>query len=111
MPQPPPGAYRHGVRLGRRQRTYLALRAVAAVILLFGAFVMPHGVPAGLLVMAAGMIAVMACVGVTAGGPGEAAGARGQERWLESIRAPQGDWPPFEPGRVVEGELVERREA
>jgi hypothetical protein len=99
------------VGLGRRQRTYLALRAVAAVVLLLGAFVLPHGVPAGLLVMLAGLIAVLACIGVTAGGPGESAGARGQERWLEGIRAPQGDWPPFEPDTVVEGELVERREA
>ena len=96
------------MRLGRRQRTYLLLRAVAAVVLLLGAFVLPHGVPAGLLVMAAGLIAVLACIGVTAGGPGETAGARGQERWLDSIRAPQGDWPPFAADRVVEGELVER---
>jgi hypothetical protein len=98
------------VRLGRRQKTYLALRAVAAVVLLLGAFVLPHGVPAGLLVMLAGLIAVMACIGVTAGGPGESAGARGQERWLEGIRPPQGDWPPFDPGQVLEGELVQRRE-
>ena len=98
------------MRLPRRQVTYLLLRAFAAVVLLLGAFVLPHGVPAGLLVMAAGLIAVMACVGVTAGGPGESAGARGQERWLESIRPPQGDWPPFDADRVVEGELVERRE-
>jgi hypothetical protein len=23
------------------------------------------------------------------------------------VRAPQGDWPPYDPERVVEGELVE----
>lgn len=94
----------------RRQSTYLALRAGAAVLFLVASVVMPRGVPAALCVVAAGLIAVLSCFGVTAGGPGERAGAVPQDRWFDGVRAPQGDWPPFDPDRVVEGELVERRE-
>lgn len=91
--------------------TYLLLRAGAAAVLVLGALVLPPGVPAGLMVMAAGVIAVLACIGVNAGGPGERAGQVRSDRYYDSIRAPQGDWPPFAPGTVVDGELVERREA
>lgn len=98
------------MRLDRRQKTYLLLRAGAVLMLVLGAFVLPQGVPAALLVMAAGLVAVMACIGVNAGGPGERAGAALQDRWFESVRPPQGDWPPFEPGTVIDGELVERRD-
>ncbi|HWH30488.1 MAG TPA: hypothetical protein VNU26_16310 [Mycobacteriales bacterium] len=94
----------------RRQTTYLTLRAGAAVLFLVASVVMPRGVPAALCVVAAGLIAVLSCFGVTAGGPGERAGAVPQDRWFDGVRAPQGDWPPFDPDRVVEGELVERRE-
>jgi hypothetical protein len=99
------------VRLDARQKTYLGLRAGAFVVFVVAALVLPRGVPAGLLVVAAGVIAVMACLGTNAGGPGERAGSVPQDRWLDSIRAPQGDWPPFDDDRVVDGELVERREA
>ncbi|MFP5218303.1 MAG: hypothetical protein ACLGIG_01005 [Actinomycetes bacterium] len=94
----------------RRQTTYLALRAGAGVLFLVASVVIPRGVPAALCVMAAGLIAVFSCFGITAGGPGERAGAVAQERWLEGTRPPQGDWPPFDPDRVVEGTLVEPQE-
>lgn len=92
----------------RRQTTYLSLRAGAGVLFLVASVVMPRGVPAALCVMAAGLIAVLSCFGITAGGPGERAGSVPQDRWLDGVRAPQGDWPPFGPERVVEGELVDR---
>jgi hypothetical protein len=81
--------------MSRRRGTYLAIRLAAAVVLL-AATVMPRGVPAGLLTMAAGVAAVLSCVGVNAGGPGEQWGARPQDRWFDSLRAPQGDWPPYD---------------
>ncbi|MCW2680441.1 MAG: hypothetical protein JWM62_1842 [Frankiales bacterium] len=81
--------------MSRRRGTYLAIRLAAAVVLL-AATVMPRGVPAGLLIMAAGVAAVLSCVAVNAGGPGEQWGARPQDRWFDSLRAPQGDWPPYE---------------
>lgn len=81
----------------RRQRTYLAIRLAAALVFVLAATVLPRGVPAGLLIMAAGIAAVLSCVGINAGGPGEQSGARPQERWFDSVRAPQGDWPPYEP--------------
>lgn len=80
----------------RRQGTYLVIRLAAALVFLLAATVLPRGVPAGLLVLAAGVAAVLSCIGVNAGGPGEQAGARPQERWLASLRAPQGEWPPYE---------------
>jgi hypothetical protein len=98
------------VRPHGRQQTYLAFRGGAAVLFLLSAAVLPPGVPAGLCVMAAGLIAVFACFGINAGGPGERAGAVPQDRWVAGVRPPQGDWPPFDADRVVEGELVERRE-
>ncbi len=92
----------------RRQQTYLALRGGAATLFLVSSVALPKGVIAGLCVMAAGIIAVLSCIGITAGGPGEQAGAVAQDRFLDGVRAPQGDWPPYDPDRVVEGELVER---
>lgn len=94
------------MRLDARQKAYFALRGGAGVVFLVAALLLPRGVPAGLLVMAAGLVAVLACFGVNAGGPGERAGAVPQDRWLDSVRAPQGDWPPFDERMVVEGELV-----
>jgi hypothetical protein len=98
------------VRLDGRQKAYLLLRAGAALVFLVAATVLPHGVPAGLCVIAAGLVAILSCIGVNAGGPGEQAGAAREDAWFRSVRAPQGDWPPFDPDRVVEGELVERHE-
>ncbi|MCW2716075.1 MAG: hypothetical protein JWN88_3122 [Frankiales bacterium] len=77
-------------------RTYLALRALAAAAFLL-AVVLPPGLPAALLVVVAGITAVASCFGVNAGGPGERAGARPQDRWFDAHTAPQGDWPPFDP--------------
>ncbi|HWG93647.1 MAG TPA: hypothetical protein VNU66_05425 [Mycobacteriales bacterium] len=92
----------------RRQTTYLAVRGGAAASFLVAAVALPRGPVAGVLVMVAGLVAVMACLGVNAGGPGERAGTAPQDRWFDSIRPPQGDWPPYDPDLVVEGELVER---
>lgn len=82
--------------MSRRQATYLLIRLAAAVVFLVAATLLPRGVPAGLLIMAAGITAVLSCVGINAGGPGEQAGARPQDRWFDSLRAPQGEWPPYE---------------
>ena len=79
-----------------RVRTYLTLRLVAAGAFLF-AVVLPPGLPAALLVLGAGVLAVATCFGVNAGGPGERAGARPQDRWFDAQSAPQGDWPPYDP--------------
>lgn len=82
--------------MNRRQRTYLGFRLGAAVLFLLAVSVVPPGVPAGLMVMAAGLIAVLSCVGANAGAAGEQAGAREQNRWFDSVRAPQGEWPPYD---------------
>lgn len=90
--------------MSRRQATYLLVRLAAAVVFLVAATLLPRGLPAGLLIMAAGLAAVLSCIGVNAGARGEQWGARPQDRWFDSLRAPQGDWPPYEeppaaPGR------------
>lgn len=94
-----------------RQTAYLAIRGGAALLFLLSAVAMPRGVVSALLVMAAGIIAVFTCIGVNAGGPGERAGAAAEDRLYRSARPPQGDWPPFDNARVVDGELVERPDA
>ena len=86
--------------------TYFSLRAVAVVAFLSSVLFMPRGAPAALVCISAGAVAVLAGIGVNAGGPGEQAGARVQMDNYESIRPPQGDWPPFDEDRVVEGEVV-----
>ena len=98
------------MRLDARQKTYFALRGAAALVFVLAALVLPPGVPAGLLAIAAGLVAVLTCIGVNAGGPGERAGTAAQDRHFDSLRAPQGDWPPFPAERVVEGEVVRRPE-
>ena len=87
--------------MSRRQGTYLAIRLAAALVFVLAATVLPRGLPAGLLIMAAGLAAVLSCIGVNAGSAGEQAGARPQQRWLDSLRAPQGDWPPYEAPAVA----------
>lgn len=82
--------------MSRRQVVYLAIRLGAALVFLIAATLLPRGVPAGLLIIAAGVAAVLSCVGVNAGGPGEQWGSRPQDRWFDSVRAPQGEWPPYE---------------
>lgn len=100
--------------MDRRQRTYFALRGLAALGVVGSAALLPRGLPAALLMVAFGVLAVLTCFGVNAGGPGERAGARARERGYAQVRAPQGQWPPYEAapydrtaddGRVVEGEL------
>ena len=89
-----------------RKVTYFSLRGVAVVAFLASATVMPRGAAAAGVCIGAGVVAVLAGIGVNAGGPGERAGARRQMDTYESIRPPQGDWPPFDPARDVEGEIV-----
>lgn len=96
------------VSLSRRHVAYFALRGLAAAGVLVSATVVPRGLPAALLCMASGLLAVLTCIGVNAGGPGERAGTAPQARAYERIRPPQGAWPPYDPERVVDGELVER---
>ena len=76
---------------------YLLVRLAAVVVFLLAAVVLPRGVPAALLVVAAGVVAVFSSLWSNAGGPGERAGAREQNRWFDSVMPPQGDWPPYEP--------------
>jgi hypothetical protein len=99
------------MRLDARQKTYLLLRGGAAATFLLSAAVLPHGVVAGVCAMAAGLVAVLTCIGINAGGPGERAGAGREDAWFRNVRAPQGDWPPYQADRVVDGELVDRHEA
>ncbi len=97
-------------RLTRRETTYFLLRGLAAAGVVLSAVVLPPGLPAALLCIGSGLLAVLSCMGTNAGGPGELAGAAAQERAYRRVRPPQGDWPPYDPGQVVDGELV-RREA
>jgi hypothetical protein len=97
-------------RIGRRQVTYLSLRAVALLAFVLSAFVMPSGAAAAAVCVAAGLVAVLSGIGVNAGGPGEQAGARRQTDVYERVRPPQGDWPPFDPDRIVDGEVLGRRD-
>jgi hypothetical protein len=91
----------------RRQVTYFSLRAVATCTFLLSAFVLPRGALAAALCLAAGVVAVLSGIGANAGGPGEQAGSRRQLDHYEQVRAPQGDWPPFDPARDIEGHVVD----
>ncbi|MBK5307345.1 MAG: hypothetical protein JJD92_11715 [Frankiaceae bacterium] len=90
----------------RRQVTYYSLRAAATVAFLLSAFVLPRGGLAAAICIGAGVVAVLSGIGANAGGPGEAAGARRQMDHYEQVRAPQGDWPPFDPSRDIDGAVV-----
>lgn len=79
-----------------RKRAYLVLRLVAAVVFVLAATVLPRGIPAALLVVLAGVVAIASSLGTLAGGPGERAGARPQDRWFDSITPPTIDWPPYD---------------
>ena len=81
-----------------RVRTYLVVRLLAVVAFVLGVTVMPHGVAAGLVVMGAGLAALLSAVWSNAGAGGERAGARVQDRWFDSVMPPQGDWPPYDAG-------------
>ena len=84
-----------------RVRVYLVVRVLAVIAFLLGITVLPHGVPAGLVVIGAGLAAVLSSLWSNAGGPGERAGSRMQDRWFDSVMPPQGDWPPYDPGTVA----------
>ena len=81
-----------------RVRTYLVVRLLAVVAFVLGVTVLPSGVPAGLVVMGAGIAALLSAVWSNAGARGEVSGARVQDRWFDSVMPPQGDWPPYDPG-------------
>lgn len=61
------------------------------------AVVVPPGIGAALLFVAGGLLAVLTSFGTNAGGPGEQAGARPQDRHFDRLMPPQGDWPPYDP--------------
>lgn len=89
-----------------RQKTYFSVRGVALVAFIASGTVMRPGIVAGVVAILAGIAGVLTCIGVNAGGPGERAGARMQAQQLRPTRAPQGDWPPYDEKRVVEGEVL-----
>lgn len=90
----------------RRQKAYYGIRGAALLVFVLAALVMPSGVPAGLAAGTAGIVGLLTCIGVNAGGPGERAGAREQGVRYEQARPPQGDWPPYAEDKVVEGEII-----
>ena len=92
--------------MNRRVVTYFGLRFVLLAVFLLSATVV-HGPVAVVGCIVAGVGGLLTCIGVNAGGPGERAGARREQVHYERIRPPQGDWPPYDPGRVVEGELAD----
>jgi len=89
-----------------RQKAYYGVRALALLGFTLAVLVMPSGVPAGIVAGGAGIIGLLTCIGVNAGGPGEQAGAREEGVRYEKSRAPQGEWPPYPEGKVVDGEIV-----
>lgn len=89
-----------------RQKAYLGIRGGAAMMFVSSWTVIPPGGLAGGVAIAAGIIGLATCIGVNAGGPGERAGARLQAQHYEQVRPPQGDWPPYAPDRVVDGEVL-----
>lgn len=90
-----------------RQKAYLALRGASAGLFLISATLLPHGAPAVIGALVGGIGGVLTCFGVNAGGPGERAGARVERYAYDKVRAPQGEWPPYDPTKVVDGELSE----
>lgn len=93
--------------LSRREKAYFTLRGMAALGVFVSATVVPRGLPAALLCVASGLLAVLTCVGVNAGGPGEQSGSAPFLRAYDRVRAPQGQWPPYDEAKVVDGELVD----
>lgn len=90
----------------RRQKAYYGIRGAALLVFVLAALVMPSGIAAGVAAGTAGIVGLLTCIGVNAGGPGEQAGALEQGVRYEQKRAPQGDWPPYPEDRVVEGEIL-----
>ncbi len=80
-----------------RKRTYLVVRLCAAAAFLLGVLVLPSGLPAGLVVLGAGLVAVVSSLWANAGAAGERSGAAAQNRYFDAVTPPQGDWPPYDP--------------
>lgn len=91
-------------RVTGRQQAYLAFRGSSAGLFLISATLLPRGAPAAIGCIVAGMGGMLTCLGVNAGGPGERAGARMESVRYDASRAPQGDWPPFDEARDIDGE-------
>lgn len=89
-----------------RAKAYFGIRVLALTGFVLAATVLPSGVPAGIVAAAAGVVGLLTCIGVNAGGPGERAGAREEGVRYDKARAPQGDWPPYPVDKVVDGEVV-----
>lgn len=89
-----------------RQKAYYGIRAAALLVFILASLVIPSGLVAGLVAGGAGIVGLLTCIGVNAGGPGERAGATEQGVRYEHARAPQGDWPPYPENKVVEGEIL-----
>lgn len=89
-----------------RQKGYFAFRGASATLFIISATLLPHGAPAVIGTMIAGLGGLLSCVGVNAGGPGEQAGAAAEQVVYDNSRAPQGDWPPFPEDKVIDGELT-----
>jgi hypothetical protein len=89
-----------------RQKAYFGIRGLAVTAFICSWAVMPPGGGAAAVAIGAGMVGIFTCLGVNAGGPGEQAGARVETMHFEKLRPPQGDWPPYEEDRIVDGELV-----
>jgi len=87
-----------------RQKAYFGFRSSSAGLFLLSAFLL-HGTAAAICCVIAGMGGMLTSIGVNAGGPGERAGARAEHAAYSRVRAPQGDWPPYDPAKVIDGEL------
>ncbi len=92
--------------MNRRYLSYFGIRGVLLLIFLLSATVL-RGPWAVVGCVVAGLGGLLACIGVNAGGPGEQAGARREQDRYEKVRPPQGDWPPYDPATVIEGELAD----
>ncbi len=91
--------------MDRRQQGYFVFRGASAGLFIISATVLPHGAPAVIGCMVAGIGGLLSCIATNAGGPGEQAGAYAEQVVYDQTRAPQGDWPPFPEERVIDGEL------
>jgi hypothetical protein len=89
-----------------RQKAYFGFRGASAGLFLLSATVLT-GTAAVICCFAAGFGGLLTCLGVNAGGPGERAGARVQQVQWDRARAPQGDWPPYDDSKVIDGELLD----
>ena len=94
--------------MNRRHLTYFVLRGGTLGLFLLSATLL-HGTPAVICCVTAGVGGLLTCIGVNAGGPGEQNGARREQDRYDKVRAPQGDWPPYDSSRVVDGELAPGR--